>query len=784
MTATAEAHATRRRTYGAARLLLTLTALAALFATATPAAHAAEPVAQAAYLAARLRADPVYVTDQLPREIPHSTAPAFARLAKRTGVPTYVLVLPGPSGTGKGLLGAVHDRLGRDGLYVLIDASGVSDATAYGVHAPAADAATVALYELPYDAGPLRSFERFVDVVAQGSEKAAQRAASARERYGDEDPAALYLGPSDRDNQSFLTGVLLTAVPALILLLVPYVRRWRRRLPGAKPGRPGAKPGKPGSAKLDSGRKPESGKPESGKPESGKPESGKPESGKPESGKPESGKPESGKPESGKPESGKPESGKPGPGIRHRLGRGLVPAAALAGAAAIALTASLVFDQTRSSAAPPPTAADLTARVHRVTEGLKRHSVYVDPESARVLSAAQLSRLHDRIRAFARSDGGGPVYVLLVPQLTEDESAGQYDVFTATVHRKLGKDGLYVVADPLGGYIEVLNYGLRLDSGSLDLGLPESIGCGDDQAHEADDHALGDRLDALMTYLDKVPRSDEPNTAADYPATPEPVDSHVLRPLFSGDFRPGLLMGALAALFALALTAGVLGIVGKVLRRRNPAPLPTSTLPFTAPTDPSLPYLRRTAHTELSALAEDFRGSAGSGDSGESGESGESTHEQPPSGPSGLLPHVRAWDCFDAAMLLVDGDIDALDSPGTGPETLVAVVVLSRAGRAALRGEVNDLCCGVNPLHGPAVSRHHVRVSAEGRRRRLLPVCESCRNTAIVEPATVHTLLMTLPAPAGADGRVPYIETDGPLTAVPHGIPRLIDKVRETAGVQ
>ena len=723
MTAAAEAHATRRRTYGIARLLLTLGALAALFATATPPARAAEPTGQAAYLAARLRADPVYVTDQLPREIPHSTAPAFARLAERTGVPTYVLVLPGPSGNGKGLLGAVHDRLGRDGLYVLIDDSGVADATAYGVRAPADDATTVSLYELPYGAGPLRSFERFVDVVAQGSEKAAQRAAGARERYGDESAADLYIGPTDRKNQSFLTGILLTAVPASVLLLVPYVRRWRRRLPRARPGQAG-------------------------------------------------------------------QAGQPGPGTRRRLPSWLAPAAALATAAAIALTASLVFDQTRSSAAPPPTAADLTARVDRVAEGLKHDSVYVDPESPRVLSTAQLSRLHDRIRTFAHSDGGGPVYVLLVPQLSEDESAGQDDVFTATVHKKLDKldkkldktldkkldnNGLYVVADPLSGYIYVLNHGLRLDSDSLGFDLPESIGSGDDKAHEADDHALGDRLDALMTYLDKAPRSDEPSTAADYPAAPEPVESHALRPLFSGDFWPGLFMGAVAALSVLALTAGALGIVGRVLRRRNPAPLPTSALPLTAPTDPSPSYLRRIARTELGALAEDFE------NSGNSGNSGNSTEEEPG---SGLVSQARAWDCFDAAMLLVDGDIDALDSPGPGSDTLVAVIVLSRAGRAALRGEVDDLCCGVNPLHGPAVSRHHVRVSAEGRRRRLLPVCASCRDTAIAEPAAVHTLLMTLPGPADTDGRVPYLETDGPLTAVPDGIPRLIDKVRETAGVQ
>src|SRR5207247_1570916 len=57
----------------------------------------------------------------------------------------------------------------------------------------------------------------------------------AREKYGNsgKEPAPMYIGPTDRRNQSFLTGILLTGVPLLILWLFPYVRRWRRRLPGA-----------------------------------------------------------------------------------------------------------------------------------------------------------------------------------------------------------------------------------------------------------------------------------------------------------------------------------------------------------------------------------------------------------------------------------------------------------------------------------------------------------------------------------------------------------------------
>lgn len=103
--------------------------------TITAAPATAADTTQAAHLADRLRANPVYVTDQLPREIPQSTAPDFARLAKGAGVPTYVLVLADRH-NGEALLGAVHDRLGRDGVYVLVDHIGVTDAVAYGVRAP------------------------------------------------------------------------------------------------------------------------------------------------------------------------------------------------------------------------------------------------------------------------------------------------------------------------------------------------------------------------------------------------------------------------------------------------------------------------------------------------------------------------------------------------------------------------------------------------------------------------------------------------------------------------
>ncbi|MFF4506626.1 hypothetical protein [Streptomyces sp. NPDC001401] len=673
----------------AARALLALCALAAVFTVATAPARAAAPgtsVSQAAYLADRLRANPVYVTDQLPREIPRSTAPEFARLAKRTGVPTYVLVLPVQLTDSQGLLAAVHDRLGRNGLYVLVDDSSVAAATAYGVRAPADDAETVVTYELPYDAGPLCSFERFTDVIAQGSAKAAARAEAARGKYGrgGEEPANMYIGPTDRRNQSFLTGFLLTGVPLLILLTFPYVRRWRRQLPGVarKAARKDAAAG--GKAKAAS---------------------------------------------------------------RARATRWMAPVLALAAAVAIAVSAPLTFDQTRSSAAPPPRATDLTARIDRVAAGLAQDPVYADPESRRVLDATRLDRLHARIRKFEKSEGGGPVFVSLVPQLAEDESGGDGEAFAAAVHDKLRKDGVYVVADPAIGSIDVFNFGLRLDSYSLLFDLPNSVAYGDDRAQKADDYLLGERLDALMTILDKTERTDKPTTADDPSPAEGPITEHDLPPLFATDFWPGLAMGALAAALLFGLMTGVLGIIGRVLLRRNQEPLPTQALPLVSPREPSAAYLRHTARVELRALAAEFADGTGE--------------------------DSRARDRFDAALLLVDDDPDtALRRSGhADPATLVTVIVLARAARQALAGDDNDLCCAVNPLHGPAAAR-----------KARIPVCEVCRDAS-----EVRKRWLTLPAPDGRGRRrtrVPYEDYDSPLYALLGGISRMVDDVREWVHVR
>ncbi|MEV8016815.1 hypothetical protein AB0O76_10795 [Streptomyces sp. NPDC086554] len=679
-----------------AGICLLLTLLGGLTAPPATAAPADDTPTQAAALADRLRDDPIYVSDQLPREIPRSTAPDFAKLAKRTGVPTYVLVLPDQGIGGDRLLGAVHDRLGRDGLYVLVDYMGVTDAEAFGVRAPADDAYTVSLYELPHDAGPLRTFERFVDVVAQGREKAAQRAEAARKKYGGdsgEEAAEMHIDPVDRDNQSFATGIALTGVPLIILAISPYVRRWRRRVTAA--------PAPPQTAAQK----------------------------------------------------------------RHftplRVEAGLAALAAVA----IALSATLVFDQETSSASPQPTAADLSTRVERVADGLKRSPVYSDPESPRVLDARQLRELRGQIKDFDR----GPVFVALVPQLTEDESAGEPEIFVEAVRKRIGaagERGVYVVADPLGGYIDVVTYDVRIDANLVAFEIPDSLRYGDDDDRSRD-HQLGQRLGKLMTLLDDAPRVKQPETSSlGMDDAPEPVEDGELASLFSGDFWPGLLVGAFAAGILFGVVASLLGITRLAVpslrrpRANTTSASATSHPEFDAPPAPSLDFLRRTARDELDALGREF---------------------DPDAALRSSL-RTRVWDCLDAATLLVDRDPDGHVDDDATPSDLAAAIVLARTGRAVLAG-ADKPCCALNPLHGPATGWRDAQYAPEEQRLRTIPVCAQCRVLVGAQPRQAHTLRLTLPGSARFV-RVPYEEAPGPLPSIQQGIPQLIRQVREYAGVQ
>jgi hypothetical protein len=651
---------------------------------------ASEP--ESVRLADQLRRDPVYVSDQMPRDVPRSTAPQFARLARRTGVPTYVLVLPNEAVGGKALLGAVHDRLGRDGLYVLVDDLAVGAAVSFGVSAPADDADTIALYSLPYDAGPLKAFRVFVDAIGEGAERAGRQAAQLEAEYGDTGKRVpdAYIDDSDRENQSFLTGCLLLGVPALILLVSPYIRRLRRRWRTAEPpvvrlakgtGRPARAPRWPYAAEFG---------------------------------------------------------------------------AAVLVAGLVTLGAPHVFPQKYDSLPVSPTRADLTHRLDRVAAGLRTDPVYTDLESPQLLTAAQHSDLERRIAAFKP----GPVFIALVPSQPDDESGGDTDALLNSLHQRVGRAGVYVCADPVSGEITLDDWGMRLDQDRLSFGLPDSIAY-EDPYHSTDDHRMGQRLDALMTLLDRTPTTTSPSNGFD-DRKAEPLDSSLLPTLFgSDDFGAGLAMGGVGALLlwgALAVAFSTARSVRAARLRRELAMADSVVNGHPdAPATPSPAYLRRTAQHELDALATEFNAADPQG-----------------------KHRAEAYDCLDAALLLVDREPDGrLDDAVTSAD-LTAAIVLARAGRATLAGRPTRNVCGVNPLHGPSRGRRPVGHGAGTPRE--LPVCAACETAVRRDQARAAGRWLMLQETTG--DRTPYEAAQGPLPSVTGGMARLIAKTREYASVQ
>lgn len=687
-------------------LLLLIVALCASVTAATGVhaapgddAPAASPLGRAAYLAAQLRENPVHISDQIPRSVPRSAAPAYTEQAERTGVPTYVLVLPGETlgAQPEGLLAAVHDRLGRDGLYVLLPDNGIGlSAETFGVDAPAQSAVRATLHEMPYDAGPLRAFTHFVDVLASGDREAARRAEAAAERYaGSDSPGGLHTSRTEREDQSILTGLLLTGVPLLVLLLGRMLR---------------------GGA----GRR------------------------------------------------------------RWARARYVVPLAVVS-ALVVALGAPRVFDATRSSSDPPPTAEDMRARTERVTDGLRGDPVYADAESAPDLSAAQRAELSKRVRTL-----DVPVLIAVVPMVREDESAGDGDLFAATLHRSLRRDAVYVVAAPDARRFAVVNHGARLGEELYDY--TEKMRYGPDSEEESEDPDLFGQLTALLAHIEDLPQGPPGRPYLDARPADDPVEEEALPPLYSDAVWGGAVLGALAAALLLALTAAVRALVRHLRGRRAPAsrtgrgqgsgPSGGSAAHVRevpdAPARPGTGWLRRTARRELDEMNIEF---------------GRLAADCPDNSRS------RAWRCLDAATLLLDQEGDRRVDADADAATLATAVVLLRAGRAALTGGswrrgapgAAGRLCSLNPLHGPATgSSKFRREGMDGARPQ--SVCAGCRD-ALTVPATRETVVRTRLLRLRADGMrepVPYDRLPGPMSEpAPGGVTtdHLVDSVLEHLGV-
>ncbi|WP_189301244.1 hypothetical protein [Streptomyces albospinus] len=776
---------------------------------------------QAAYLAQKLRDNPVYISDQLPRAVPRSTAPAFAREARRLGVPTYVVVLPYTSagGLGSGLLAQVHDRLGRKGLYVSLSELGLGDVQTYGVSVPgAADASTATMYEMPHDATARESFQHFVDVLTSG--QAHQRAEKGRDEYGGaynrNEPPKLHTDPVDRENQSFLTGAVVVGVPLAALLITSYAMR-RRRIrradspaasngsgssdsSGGSGGSGGSRGGKKNAAGSTSagakvsfakGDEPKkaggvkSSPPHAAGAETGPPKTtgstkttsaktssaqtggikdGRSKAGSTHPSGTKSSGTKSGAAKTGSTKPGSTKHGthkttnRPGstsrPGSNSRPGSASRPTSssreqsfplllgALVLAGLLAFAASLVFHDTTSGDGSVPTAADMRARIDRVADGLRRDPLYVDPESPSPLDATQRSQLHGQLSALHVT-----ALVTALPTSMDDESGGNADLLAKSLHDRLHRESLFVLANPTSGSLDVINYGTHVDAGYL-FNRPHDLQYSDGGS------ALGPRLSKLLTYLDKAPASKtagSPNAPS--PAS-DPVAAQKLPGLFTGDFGPGLFSGSLAALLLFGVVVAVWAIVRWLAGLRRPAGAGAAP---EAPVEPRPAWLRRTARLEVAALTTALEPTAMAEES-----------------------RRRAWECLDAAALLIDGDSDGLIDADATPVGLACAITLARVGRTAVQDPAAaEYVCYRNPLHGAATEREQKR-PAGGGKPVSMPVCAACRET----PGAV----LRLPGSDGHGrrGHAAYPTLPGPLATLADGarIDQLTRDVREYFGVQ
>ncbi|WP_033259366.1 MULTISPECIES: hypothetical protein [Kitasatospora] len=717
-------------------------------AAGAPAAQGQLPdtATQAERLAAALRQDPVYVSVDLPRETPRSLAPRFAEIARRIGVPTYVLVLPDADAS---LLAQVHDRLGASGLYVLVERYGVT-ATGFGVDLPVDDAARVARHTVPYDAGRLAQFEAFAEKLALGAD---QLAAQVRQIYadGDHEVPERYISATDRQNQNLLIGLAVVLVPGLLLVLGLFLARRRadlRPAPAAvsdaprRPVRldkkPGVKPGAKSGAKA-----------------------------------------------------GKAPASASAPGWRYGV-LAVTLVATVAAVAGVLLAAPQVFAQRVDGPDLRVTPADLAARSEEAAAALTAGGVYQDAAAPTVLSPAQLAAVKQRTAELAAST---PVFLLFTGSDSDDESTGDGSRLLAQVRQRTGLDGVYVQVDPVAGYFELVEF--RTAATDVETRFRRAELRYPERENGSGDLRIPERLNRVLdTVAAARPTGREGDTGAG--STLPELHDNALPPLFKADLVPGTLLGA--------LLLGILTLVGwacsAAVRAGRVRRAVAAAVAATAGTDaadaasgvsgpggarrasahPTVRQLRAWATEDVRALATRLA-AAGPDEPG----------------------RARAWDCLDAAGLLLgeDGEGGAHGTRGArgargdaDPADLAAAVVLAQAGQAVLGGRSEQLLCRANPLHGPAtggrVPSWFAELGLGPKAARICPHCrESFRAGGADRPTADRTArrfaadqrLLRVPDPDGRTSSA-WHEAGQVLPAALDGIDALVLRARESASVQ
>lgn len=503
----------------------------------------------------------------------------------------------------------------------------------------------------------------------------------------------------------------------------------------------------------------------------------------------------------------------------------------LLGAVVLALLLPLggqaLATETRASGAKDPTARDMRLRAERVADGLRRDGpVYVEEEAAPSLSASQRRSLRESLGELEV-----PVHLVALHFNYEDESRGRPVAFAERLHRAYGESGLYVVVRVdayIGAQVTLANYGAPLAREEL-MDLDESVRFGDRARpdHDAEESRLQLSQDALFAQLTRLTEHID-NTPTGPPGTPEPtlevedpVESNTLPPLLSDRFRSGLVGGAVGmALLGLVLlwtwaSRRDAGAAAAHALREAALTLGGRRSYAHAPTRPRGAWLRGAARTELSTLSQSLERFTGAERS-----------------------RSRAWDCLDAATLLLDREGRQRVDADARVCDLATGLALVRAGQAELDAAGSrradggaDRLCGVNPLHG--VASAWVNLARKGtprQSRRVCPACAQALNNlpraprdAAAQPRQAHRSArpvrlskapeadsgatvpgrsdnarlqwvvvreLRLPLPQGKRKRralVPYTEHPGLLGRVASGggtqIVRLLQEVKEELGV-
>ncbi len=163
-------------------LLLPAVAMGPVAFLAAPAHADAPPAlpAYAAYIVDHLRTDPVFVSEDMSLTVPASAVAGLRRaVAAAPGYQVYVIIAPqdGQRTRDETILALVHGGLDRPGVYVLSHGRGVT-AAAYGVDAPAVDAATAVYLESDYETAPATRVERTLALLVSGDAPARLKNAS------------------------------------------------------------------------------------------------------------------------------------------------------------------------------------------------------------------------------------------------------------------------------------------------------------------------------------------------------------------------------------------------------------------------------------------------------------------------------------------------------------------------------------------------------------------------------------------------------------------------------